>query len=110
MMRTLLVPLAPGLASEHALDAALLLAKRMNSHIRAVFVRPDPALALSSFPMEMDTTITQQALENEGRRAEREERTRFEVWRSRHGIPAEPADTRLAACFASSVATVINRF
>jgi len=39
-MRTILVPFAPGLASESALDAALSLAKSMISHIRAVFVRP----------------------------------------------------------------------
>ena len=35
MMRTILVPFAPGLASESALDAALSLAKSMNSHIRS---------------------------------------------------------------------------
>src|SRR5579875_583982 len=101
MMRTILLPLAPGLQSEPALDAALLLAKRMNSHIRAVFVRPDPALALSYFPAAMATATTYQIIESEGRKAEEEEKIRFEAWRSRNGIPAEPADTRLDTCFAS---------
>src|SRR5579875_1723366 len=101
MMRTILLPLAPGLSSEPALDVALLLAKRMNSHIRAVFVRPDPALALSYFPAAMATATTYQLIESEGRKAEEEEKIRFEAWRSRHGIPAEPADTRLDTCFAS---------
>jgi nucleotide-binding universal stress UspA family protein len=101
MMRTLLVPLASGLAAEPALDAALLLAKRMNSHIRAVFVRPDPAWVLSYFPSGMAIPVTAQTIENEGRRAEEQERVRFEAWRSRHSLPAEPADTRLGTCFAS---------
>ena len=101
MMRTLLVPLAPGLASEPALDAALSLARRINAHIRAVFVRPDPLSALYYLPPAMVTADTQQMIENEDRKAEEEERGRFEAWRSRHGLPAAPADTRLAACFAS---------
>ena len=101
MMRNLLVPLAPGLASEPALDAALVLARRLNSHIRAVFVRPDPALSLSYFPSVMVTDTTRQMIEDEGRKAEGEEKARFEVWRSRHGIAAAPADTRLDTCFAS---------
>ena len=101
MMRTLLVPLAPGLADEPALDAAFLLAKRMNSHIRAVFVRPDPNVALAYFPPVMVTETTQQTIENEGKRAAEAEKARFEMWRSRHGIPAAPADTRLDTCFAS---------
>ena len=101
MMRTLLVPLAPGLAGEPALDAALSLAKRIHAHIRAVFVRSDPLSALYYLPPAMATADTQQLIENEDRKAEEEERARFEAWRSRHGLPAEPADTRLAACFAS---------
>ena len=45
MMRTILVPLGRGLSSQPALDAALSLAKRLNSHIRTVYVRPDPSVA-----------------------------------------------------------------
>lgn len=101
MMRTLLVPLAPGLASEPALDAALSLARRIHAHIRAVFVRPAPLSTLYYLPPAMATADTQQIIENEGRKAAEEERARFEAWRSRHGLPAEPADTRLAVCFAS---------
>lgn len=100
MMRNLLVPLAPDLSSAPALDAALSLAKRLNAHIRAVFVRPDPALALSYFPSVMVTDTTRQMIEDEGRKAEEEEKARFEVWRSRHGIAAMPADRRLDTCFA----------
>lgn len=101
MMRTLFVPLAPRLAGDPPLDAALALARRMNSHIRAVFVRPDPRLALSYFPSVMLTANMEQVIEDEGERAEKEEYRRFETWRSRHGIPAGPIDTRLDTCFAS---------
>lgn len=101
MMRTLLVPLAPALASEAALAAALRLARRMNSHIRAVFVRPDPAVALSYFPAVMATEATQQALEREAAKAAAEAKAHFAAWRSRHGLAAEPADARLDTCFAS---------
>jgi nucleotide-binding universal stress UspA family protein len=101
MMRTFLVPLAPALASEPALDAALALARRLNSHIQAVFVRPDPALALSYFPADMATPATSQTIETESLQAQKRERARFEAWRSRHGIAAEPADNRLDTPFAS---------
>jgi hypothetical protein len=50
MMRTILVPLAQGLAGEPALQAALAVAKRMNSHIRAMFVRPEPETHNRSCP------------------------------------------------------------
>lgn len=100
-MRNLFVPLAPGLSSEPALDAALSLARRMKSHIQAVFVRPDPALALSYFPSVMVIDNTLQVIESEGVKAEAAEKERFEAWRSRHGIAAAPADTRLDTCFAS---------
>jgi hypothetical protein len=42
MIRTILVPLATELSSEALLDAALLVAKRLNSHIRVLFIQPNP--------------------------------------------------------------------
>jgi len=63
MMRTLLAPLGRGLSGEPALDAALSLAKRLNSHIRAVFVRPDPSVALSPLPSAIATMQMRQAIE-----------------------------------------------
>jgi hypothetical protein len=71
MMRTILVPLGQGLSSEPALDAALSLAKRLNSHIRAVFVRPDPSVALSFLPSTIATTEMRQAIERESNPTER---------------------------------------
>jgi hypothetical protein len=101
MMRTILVPLGPDLASEPALDAALTLAKRMNSHIRPVFVRPDPAAALSYIPETIAASVTLPAIEREHRKIAADEKARFEAWRARHGIPAAPTDQRLDSGFAT---------
>jgi len=106
MMRTILVPFAPGLASESALDAALSLAKSMNSHIRPIFVRPHPTAALVNIPNTLVTTITREAIDREGSRMAREEKVRFESWRSRHAIPSAPTHNRLDSCFASWFETV----
>ena len=101
MMRTILVPFAPGVPSEPALDAALSLAKRMNSHIRAAFVRPEPRVALSYVPQAIATMITSETIEREDSKTAAEERGRFEAWRSRHGVPAGAVHHRLDSCFAS---------
>ena len=106
MMRTILVPFAPRLASESALDAALSLAKSMNSHIRTIFVRSHPTAALASIPNTLATTITPEAIEREGSRMADEEKARFESWRSRHAIPAAMTHHRIDSCFASWFETV----
>jgi nucleotide-binding universal stress UspA family protein len=106
MMRTILVPLAPGLNSEPALDTALALAKRMNSHIRAMFVRPEPQVALSYIPQAIATMVTSEAIEREDSKTAAEEQARFEAWRSRHGIPGAAVDHLLDSCFASWIEKV----
>ena len=50
MIRTVVVPLTTELSSEALLDAALLVAKRLNAHIRALFVQPSPATAFAYLP------------------------------------------------------------
>src|SRR6516225_496401 len=47
-MRTILVPLTAGLAGEPGLDAALVLARRVN--IRAMFISPNPHSVLAYLP------------------------------------------------------------
>jgi nucleotide-binding universal stress UspA family protein len=109
MMRTILVPLAQGFVSECAFEAAFSVAKRMNSHIRALFVRPDPDAPIlrfpeiiGAFPSELITAGGRRdAIEREGREAVKIERTRFDAWRSRHEIPNVPEDARLDSCVAS---------
>ena len=88
MIRTILVPLAEELNSEPVLDAALLLAKRTHSHIRAMFIRPDPETALAYMPKEIISAgATREAVERETRRAARAEKARFEKWQTEKGVP-----------------------
>jgi hypothetical protein len=47
MIRTILVPLTAEVSGATLLDAALVLARRVNSHIRALFILPDPDAALA---------------------------------------------------------------
>jgi nucleotide-binding universal stress UspA family protein len=102
MMRTLLVPLAEGIAVEPPLDAALVLAKRLKSHVRAVWARPDPNLVLSYVPDAFAAAgVTRDAIEREGRQAADAAKARFDAWQADRKVPGAPADMRLDACFAS---------
>jgi nucleotide-binding universal stress UspA family protein len=114
MVGTILVPLAQDIVSENAFEAAFLIAKRMNSQIRALFVRPDPDAPIlrfpeiiGAFPSEMIAAgIRRETPERETCEAIKVERARFDAWRSRHEIPNTPADTRLDSCSASWVERV----
>jgi nucleotide-binding universal stress UspA family protein len=105
MLRTILVPLAQSLAGEPALQAALAVAKRMKSHIRAMFVRPQPEIAMSYLPIlpmvGAAAGVTRDAIAREGRQAAEAERVSFDAWRSRQKLPGAPADARLDSCFAT---------
>jgi nucleotide-binding universal stress UspA family protein len=106
MMRTILVPLARGLSSQPALDAALSLAKRLNSHIRVVYVRPDPSVAISPIPGAIATTEMRQAIERESSNEAATAKASFAEWLSRNDIPEMPVDQRLDTCFATWVEKV----
>jgi nucleotide-binding universal stress UspA family protein len=101
MMRTILVPLAETLAAEPALDAALSLANRLSSHIRTVFVRPDPHVALSFMPGAMATAEMRRTIERESTYVATEKKVAFDVWRSHHRVPEGSIDDRLDSCFAT---------
>jgi nucleotide-binding universal stress UspA family protein len=106
MIRTILVPLAEELNSEPVLDAALLLAKRTHSHIRAMFIRPDPETALAYMPKEIISAgATREAVERETRRAAKAEKARFEKWQTEKGVPTVVGQ-RLDSCFATWSETV----
>jgi nucleotide-binding universal stress UspA family protein len=88
MVRTILVPLAQGLESEDLLAAALLLGKKFNSHIRAVFICPDPETVRASVPEIIGGTLGLYAeLEQQIRRASVDEHRRFEDWQARNDLP-----------------------
>lgn len=104
MMRTILVPLAPGFDAEAALDAALAVARPMNSHIRALFAHFTPEAAAAVYPDIMaNAQLNAQIIEQESRRVATAERSRFDGWRLKHQLAAAPADDRLDRCFATWV-------
>jgi nucleotide-binding universal stress UspA family protein len=102
MMRTILVPLFSECSSEPALEAALLIAKPMRSHIRAMFVRPDPNAAMRYVPeMVIAAGINRDKIEEEGHRAAENEHVQFDAWRDKHQLPLALVDNRLDSRFAS---------
>jgi Universal stress protein family len=116
MLRTIFLPLAEGLSDELLLDAALLVAKRGEAHIRVMFIRPEPDSALANLPEVMTAAgVTREVIEREGRQAAAAEKTRFETWRTHNGVPSE-GGAELASCFATwteqvgELETVVARF
>jgi nucleotide-binding universal stress UspA family protein len=116
MLRTIFLPLAEGLSGELLLDAALLVAKRTQAHIRAMFIRPESDSALANLPEVIAAAgVTREVIEREGRQAAATEKTRFETWRTCNGVPSEGGAT-LASCFATwtekvgEIETVVARF
>src|SRR6516164_8491840 len=66
MIRTILVPLTTELSSEAFLDAALLVAKRLNSHIRVLFIQPNPDTAFAYLPdVILAAGVTREVIERE---------------------------------------------
>ena len=49
-IRNILVPICPEVDFEHQLAAALRLARRLEAHVNAVYIRPEPAIAVASIP------------------------------------------------------------
>lgn len=88
MTRTILVPIAGDLPIEPLLDAALATAQRIDGHIRALFIRPDTATALSYVPdMMLAAGITEESIERETAGKAAVAKDRFEAWRRDNGIP-----------------------
>jgi len=101
MIRTILVPLTAEVSGETLLDAALVLARRVNSHIRALFILPDPDAALAYLPdVILAAGVTREVIERETQEAAAKEKQRFIDWRTRNNLP-ETASGRLDTCFAT---------
>ena len=116
MIRTILVPLTTELPSEALLDAALLVAKRLNGHIRALFIQPHPDSAVAYLPeVILAAGVTREVIEREMRETAGAARDLFVNWRKRNDVP-EAAGVRLDSCFASwsewlgDVETLVARF
>ena len=116
MIRTILVPLTAELSSETLLDAALLVAKRLNSHIRVLFIQPNPDTAFAYLPdVILAAGVTREVIERETQEAAAVAQDRFVDWRTRSNVP-EAAGARLDSCFATwseqlgDIETVVARF
>jgi nucleotide-binding universal stress UspA family protein len=116
MIRTILVPLATELSSEALLDAALLVAKRLNSHIRVLFIQPNPDTAFAYLPdVILAAGVTREVIERETQEAAAAAKDRFVDWRKRQNV-SEAAGVRLDSCFASwseqlgDIETVVAHF
>ena len=115
MIRTILVPLTTELSSEALLDAALLVAKRLDSHIRVLFIQPNPDTAFAYLPdVILAAGVTREVIERETREAAAA-KDRFVDWRKRQNV-SEAAGVRLDSCFASwseqlgDIETVVAHF
>jgi nucleotide-binding universal stress UspA family protein len=116
MIRTILVPLADGLPGEPVLNAALSLDKELNSHIRAVFIRPETAVAVAYVPdVILAAGVTLETIERETSEAAAAAKDRFSKWRANHGLPA-PGSEHHDCTFATwseaigEIETVVSRY
>jgi hypothetical protein len=101
MIRTILVPLTTELLSDALLGAALLVAKRLNGHIRALFIQPNPDAAFAYLPdVILAAGVTREVIERETLEAAAAAKDRFVGWRKRNGVP-DTASVRLDSCFAN---------
>jgi nucleotide-binding universal stress UspA family protein len=116
MIRTILIPLTTELSSEALLDAALSVAKRLNSHIRALFIVPNPDAAFAYLPdVILAAGVTREVIERETQEAAAAAKDRFVDWQKRNNVP-DAAGVRLDSCFATwseqlgDIETVVARF
>jgi nucleotide-binding universal stress UspA family protein len=116
MIRTILVPLATELPNEALLDAALIAAKRLDAHIRALFVQPDPATAFAYVPdVILAAGVSREVIEREMREMATAEKDHFIAWRNRNNLP-EGGGVRVDSCFATwseqsgEIEAVVARF
>ncbi len=114
---SILVPICPDVEFDHQLDAALSLARGVEGHINAVYIRPDPVIAAAAIPEAMLAAgITADRIEREGREAEAGARAKFEAWRGEHRLACGIVDQSLRtpfACWSEVVggleATIVRR-
>ena len=101
MIRTILVPLATELPNEALLDAALIAAKRLDAHIRALFIQPDPGAAFAYVPdVILATGVSREVIEREMLEMAAAEKDHFTAWRNRNNLP-EAGGVRVDSCFAT---------
>jgi hypothetical protein len=100
-VRNILVPICPHVAFDAQLDAALNIARRVEGHINAIFIRPDPRDVLAEEPMlALVAGGNPESLEQQGRMAEAAAKAKFNAWRSEHELASDMVDQSLRTPFA----------
>lgn len=100
-VRNILVPICPHVAFEAQLDAALSIARQVEAHINAVFIRPAPQDVLVADPMlAMVASGIPESLDREGKKAEAAAEAAFSAWRSEHELASGMVDQSLRTPFA----------
>jgi len=98
VIRNILVPLITRLPSEALLEAAPSMAKRLDGHIRALYILPNPDTAFAYLPdVFLAACVTRHAIERETQEAVAAAKDRFIDWRSRNNSQNRPADVSIAA-------------
>lgn len=100
-MRNILVPLAPGIDPKGCLEAALRIARRVQGHVSAVYLRPDIEALLTESPVTVTAMGSRPELQRQEDTFEDEARTVFEDWRKEHRLESELVNGGLRSTFAA---------
>jgi nucleotide-binding universal stress UspA family protein len=100
-LRNILVPVFPKISADAQLAAALDIARRLEAHINAIFVRPDPTATLATIPdAALTVALNWETFEKDGKAAATAARTKFEKWRKEHELASGMVDLSLRTPFA----------
>jgi len=92
-IRNIFVPLFPGVPFDNQLAVAVDLARSVEGHINAVFVRPDPMRIIAAAPaVSIAAGISAAAIQRDGDAAAAAAKKKFERWRGEEGLAASMAD------------------
>ena len=95
-MRSILVPIVPGVDFEAQLDAALRVARRVKGHISAAYLPLDIGGVLASLPPPLAAPLLRGDIARHAEAAEGQARSKFETWRTKNGLTAERPDDPLS--------------
>ena len=109
-LRNILVPIFPNVDFDGQLAAALNIARQVEAHINAVFIRPDPAATLALIP-ELATTpgFTLETIDQEGKAIAATAEAAFVKWRTRHELASGIVDRSLRtpyACWSERIGAI----
>jgi len=100
-IRNILVPLFPGVAFDNQLAVAVDLARTVEGHINAVFVRPDPMQIIAAAPsVTLAAGLSAAMIKHDGEAAAAAAKEKFERWRREEGLAATIVDRSLRTPYA----------